>query len=123
VVVLIDLTTLGYGTITYDNGNRYEGTWKDGNKHGTGVDFFSNGTKWEGEYTNGKKNENIYIAKDQALELDWRDVFNEERVRARKQRIKKMLMNYSSNGKKKRRKKPPFVMPDPPQGSVAASSK
>ncbi|PRP85145.1 MORN repeat variant family protein [Planoprotostelium fungivorum] len=102
----------GFGAITYDNGNRYEGKWKDGNKHGLGVDIFANGTRWEGEYTNGKKNENIYIAKDQALELDWRDVFNEERVRARKQRIKRMLMSYSSNGKKKRRKKPPFVMPE-----------
>lgn len=30
--------------------NRYEGNWKDGERHGHGVFFYANGSKYDGEW-------------------------------------------------------------------------
>ena len=39
----------GQGTYTYSDGNKYEGEWKDGKKHGLGtLTFFNNVRKWIG---------------------------------------------------------------------------
>ena len=114
----------GQGTIVFENGNRYEGSWKDGNKHGWGRDSYSNGIVWEGENTDGKKQEDIYLSKDQALELDWKDVVDDERIRQRKSRIKKLLANQTGSKKKRRsgRKHVPFQMPPSNNNSNPNSS-
>ena len=45
----------GQGTFTYSDGNKYEGEWKDGKKHGLGtLTFFNNVRKWIGEFREDK---------------------------------------------------------------------
>ena len=38
----------------YHNGNKYEGEWKNGIKHGKGIFYFKNGAKYEGIFICGK---------------------------------------------------------------------
>ena len=46
---------VGQGTFTYSDGNKYEGEWKDGKKHGLGtLTFFNNVRKWIGEFREDK---------------------------------------------------------------------
>ena len=44
----------GQGTYYYNSGNRYEGEWKEGKKHGQGTFYFNNGNRYEGEWKEGK---------------------------------------------------------------------
>jgi hypothetical protein len=44
----------GQGTLTYPNGVKYGGDWKDGKKHGQGTMILLNGTNYVGEFFNGK---------------------------------------------------------------------
>ena len=45
----------GQGTYTYSDGNKYEGEWKGGKKHGLGtLTFFNNVRKWIGEFREDK---------------------------------------------------------------------
>ena len=48
----IDITKLGYEY----NGNKYEGEWKDGKKHGQGTYTWSNGDVYEGEWKDNNPN-------------------------------------------------------------------
>ena len=43
----------GFGILITSSGNRYEGNWKNGIKHGKFKYLFSNGTKFEGEVKDG----------------------------------------------------------------------
>jgi hypothetical protein len=45
----------GQGTITWANGDKYEGEWKDGNTHGKGTFTWADGDKYVGEYKDGMK--------------------------------------------------------------------
>ena len=45
----------GKGTQTYSNGNIYEGEWKNGERHGQGVLTLTSGTKYTGEWKHGEK--------------------------------------------------------------------
>ena len=45
----------GNGAFTYANGDRYEGTFKQGRKHGKGTIFYANGDKFEAEWQNGRR--------------------------------------------------------------------
>lgn len=38
--------------VTYPNGNRYEGEWRDNQRNGNGVLEFANGDKYDGEWKN-----------------------------------------------------------------------
>lgn len=40
--------------IDFQNGDKYEGDWKDGQKHGQGVYTWKNGDRYEGGWKNGK---------------------------------------------------------------------
>ena len=44
----------GKGSITYENGEIYEGEWKEGLKEGLGSLTSPNGSKYEGEWKNDK---------------------------------------------------------------------
>ena len=46
----------GQGTMTYSNGNIYEGEWIDDKKNGHGIMTYSNGAVYEGEWVDDKKN-------------------------------------------------------------------
>jgi hypothetical protein len=55
----------GHGTMKYDSGNQYTGTFKNGFRDGEGVFVFSNGDKYIGEYKAGKrKGIGIYLFHD-----------------------------------------------------------
>jgi len=43
----------GKGVMTYNDGDKYDGEWKDGEWHGSGVETCADGDKYEGEYKNG----------------------------------------------------------------------
>lgn len=43
----------GIGRFIYDNGDDYEGEWKDDRKHGRGIYKLSNGDIYEGEFVDG----------------------------------------------------------------------
>ena len=36
--------------MTYSDGGKYEGKWKDGKEHGQGTFTFTDGRKWAGEF-------------------------------------------------------------------------
>ncbi|MDA9807839.1 hypothetical protein N9B89_00440 [Flavobacteriales bacterium] len=40
----------GKGTYSYEDGDKYIGEWKDGNKHGQGTFIWANGDKYIGEF-------------------------------------------------------------------------
>ena len=40
----------GTGTFIWSNGDKYEGDWKNGKKHGQGTIFYQDGSKLEGEF-------------------------------------------------------------------------
>ena len=45
----------GQGTVTFPEGDNYEGDWENGEKHGQGTYIFQDGDKYVGEWNNGKK--------------------------------------------------------------------
>ena len=44
-----------FGTINYDNGDKYIGEWKGDRRHGQGTIIFSNDTTYFGEWKNGRR--------------------------------------------------------------------
>ena len=45
-----------YGIYVYPEGNRYEGYWKNGKRHGNGIYTWINGDKYNGAWKKNKKN-------------------------------------------------------------------
>ena len=43
----------GYGTYTYENGDKYVGEWKDNKTHGQGTGTLADGTVLEGVWKDG----------------------------------------------------------------------
>jgi len=54
-IIFGDYIIEGVGSLTYSDGDKYEGEWKDGQKHGQGTYTWSNGNKYVGEFKDGKK--------------------------------------------------------------------
>ena len=46
----------GQGTYTFANGDVYKGQFKDDKKHGQGTEFYESGNKYEGQFKDGLKN-------------------------------------------------------------------
>ena len=46
---------------TYANGEKYDGEWKDGKKHGRGVLTCANGEKYDGEWKDGKRSMMVIV--------------------------------------------------------------
>jgi hypothetical protein len=44
-----------FNVYTYDNGDRYEGEWKNGERHGKGTMDYADGNKYTGTWVNGEK--------------------------------------------------------------------
>ena len=65
----------GQGTVTFSNGQRYEGEWRDDKEHGRGTYAFSQGDRYEGEWRDGKRHgRGTYTFADGArYEGEWRD--------------------------------------------------
>jgi len=63
------------GTYYYNDGNRYEGEWKDGIKNGKGTYYFKSGDRYEGEWKDGIKNgKGTYYYNDgNRYEGEWKD--------------------------------------------------
>ena len=45
----------GEWTCTYADGARYEGEWRDGNRHGNGTFWYANGGRYEGDWRDGNR--------------------------------------------------------------------
>jgi len=45
----------GHGTMTWPDGNKYVGEYKNGKRDGNGTYTAANGDRYVGEYTNDKK--------------------------------------------------------------------
>ena len=43
-----------FGTVTFDNGEKYAGEWKDDKKHGQGTTIFATGETYVGEWKDNK---------------------------------------------------------------------
>ena len=54
-IIFGDYIREGVGILTYSDGDKYEGEWKDGQKNGQGTYTWSNGNKYVGEFKDGKK--------------------------------------------------------------------
>lgn len=50
---LIDGKRNGYGTYTWDNGDKYEGEWKNDQRNGYGTYYYKNGTTASGTWVDG----------------------------------------------------------------------
>ena len=46
----------GHGRFVWENGNEYDGLWKEGKQDGNGDFRFENGDRYKGHYTEGKRN-------------------------------------------------------------------
>ena len=55
-IIFGDYIREGVGILTYSDGDKYVGEWKDGQKNGQGTYTWSNGNKYVGEYKDGKIN-------------------------------------------------------------------
>jgi hypothetical protein len=60
---------------TYDNGDRYEGEWKDGKRHGQGTLYYKSGSRYEGEWKDGKRHgQGTFFWNDgDRYEGEWKD--------------------------------------------------
>ncbi len=65
----------GFGKMKYENGNVYEGEWKDGKRHGKGEIILVNGGSYEGEWKDDKRNgQGKMLYKDgSSYEGEWKD--------------------------------------------------
>jgi len=45
----------GTGIITYADGSKYQGQWSKGKRHGMGAFYYANGDIYSGDWANGKK--------------------------------------------------------------------
>lgn len=65
----------GRGTITYDDGGKYSGGWRDDKKHGTGTFVYANGSRYEGEWLDGFKHGdgNVFYATGSRYEGEWKN--------------------------------------------------
>ena len=65
----------GHGVNVWADGGRYEGGWKDGKEHGHGVNVWADGTRYEGDYKDGKKHGHgiHYFTNGNECEGDWRE--------------------------------------------------
>lgn len=52
----------GYGNLTFENGNRYEGEWRDSEEHGQGTYTAADGFRYEGEWRDGKPHGHATLA-------------------------------------------------------------
>ena len=50
---MIDGIREGKGIMYYNNGDRYEGEWKNDDTHGKGIYYYSNGSREMGDYADG----------------------------------------------------------------------
>ena len=50
----------GQGTLTFRDGDMYEGKYKDGEKHGQGTYTWSDGRKYVGEWKDGETKRSWY---------------------------------------------------------------
>jgi hypothetical protein len=51
----------GKGIFYYNNGDRYDGNWKDDKKNGQGIYYFNNGDRYDGNWKDDKKMEKVFI--------------------------------------------------------------
>lgn len=61
----------GKGTMTYPDGSRYNGQWKDGVRHGVGTFDGADGRRYFGEWQDGKRHgqgQFLYVLAARALE-------------------------------------------------------
>ena len=68
-IIFGDYIIEGLGSLTYPDGDKYVGEWKDGKQHGQGTRTFSSGGWYDGSWKDGQswtgitydKNENIIV--------------------------------------------------------------
>ncbi len=56
----------GSGVLRYDNGDVYEGQWKNNQRNGKGIYHYKNGDVFEGEFKDDKKVAGLGILKSNA---------------------------------------------------------
>ena len=54
----VDLLTLSIGTLTYANGDTYEGEWRNDSACGYGVLIYANGCRYEGGWLDDRRHGN-----------------------------------------------------------------
>ena len=70
------------GAHTYANGNKYFGEWKDGKRHGQGIEYYINGTVSEGIYKNDlaqERHQTSYSLESSLLKISFKKLSMERR--------------------------------------------
>ena len=74
-IIFGDYIIEGLGSLTYPDGEKYVGEWKDGEKHGQGTYTYHHGFKYVGEWKDNKKHgQGTYTLTDgNRFEGEWKD--------------------------------------------------
>ena len=67
----------GQGSYVWNDGDKYTGSWRDGNRHGLGTHIYANGAKYIGEFEGDEKHGqgSWYLPNGDKFEGEWK--FNE----------------------------------------------
>ena len=64
----------GKGIFYYNNGEKYDGDWKENKKEGNGIYYYSNGSIYEGEWKDDKKEGNGTFTYVKKGEISWKNL-------------------------------------------------
>jgi len=71
----LDNVKNGWGVMTWTDGNRYQGEWKDDKREGNGILIWANGSKYDGEWRSSKiEGKGLHtLPNGDTLNGDWRN--------------------------------------------------
>jgi hypothetical protein len=78
----------------WPDGSRYEGTWKDSKRHGTGAMCWPDGTSWHGEW-----NEDVRVSEEELPPRPW-DCFFRQSIEEMRQHVQEYMLYFRKSRQK-----------------------